>query len=745
MDSETNEQDSIYSKASREEIEEALRWLEDLSNKNLVPVDDQTNLPQSDHRTTDPANSPEGRVTELPSDIESPFYGILDTSEEDLPEWLREISTTSTMAMLEGGEMESRLDWLAKMARRESIEELPTLEWRRISSPLHEMRRSIEEVPPITDHEKQLIGELTAPAESSETDAIPVAEHLAFFSDTEGTVEGESTIPEAIDTKSFDDLDAAMAWIEELAASQEAPIEDLPSVADRALASKLMMEAGLLPDGDTSAPLPAALSQLDELEPPASYHSDEDPADTVVLMETIAAESGRVIVEPETELDELRAPVAEDNLPEELVDADIELAEVLPELATMNLGESGNVEGEPGFQEVTFHDERTSSIESVAAAKILTSEALDADSEEIPGEVPAMSFEEAIAYLEGIAQGKAEPELQLEFDNELSGESIGEEIEEVSEEVLGSSSEVDALQMIPEATTQEINELLIEEALVQESTADMEGFNEEIIEEAPIEASTADVEDFSKEIEDGSLTADIAIAYSLDRNGTGQYPLDVKLVAIDALALPTGRRIEEIDASLGSFQPARQLSSDLLSAIDWLETTLQDTASLIETTPTELADEDLIQMMPEDPDEALAWLVRLANDDLEDTRLHQTGASPAGLDGYEVFEVSSGISSQPASEIKANEIEADLMAMPEDPDEAMAWLESFADMDIQTGESIRPVETPEVAYGEQASNAPTIPEPVVETALPIPESPRRPTRKRGVGASWVDLLKPLEK
>ncbi len=40
-----------------------------------------------------------------------------------------------------------------------------------------------------------------------------------------------------------DDLDEAMAWLEELAASQDTPIEDLPSVADRALASKLIAEA----------------------------------------------------------------------------------------------------------------------------------------------------------------------------------------------------------------------------------------------------------------------------------------------------------------------------------------------------------------------------------------------------------------------------------------------------------------------------------------------------------------------
>ncbi len=34
------------------------------------------------------------------------------------------------MTLLEG---ESRLDWLARMASRESVEELPTLEWRRLT------------------------------------------------------------------------------------------------------------------------------------------------------------------------------------------------------------------------------------------------------------------------------------------------------------------------------------------------------------------------------------------------------------------------------------------------------------------------------------------------------------------------------------------------------------------------------------------------------------------------------------
>ena len=78
-----------------------------------------------------------------------------------------------------------------------------------------------------------------------------------------------------------------MAWIEELAASQDAPVEDVPSVADRALASKLLMEAGLSPDGlDRRLPdNELALGDLSLLEgntPVNAFVAAEDFADTIV-------------------------------------------------------------------------------------------------------------------------------------------------------------------------------------------------------------------------------------------------------------------------------------------------------------------------------------------------------------------------------------------------------------------------------------------------------------------------------
>ena len=64
----------------------------------------------------------------------SPFDGLIDSEEGDLPDWLREAPPVSADSPLTSdGEFESRLDWLAKMAERESIEELPTLEWRHLA------------------------------------------------------------------------------------------------------------------------------------------------------------------------------------------------------------------------------------------------------------------------------------------------------------------------------------------------------------------------------------------------------------------------------------------------------------------------------------------------------------------------------------------------------------------------------------------------------------------------------------
>ena len=73
-------------------------------------------------------------------------------------------------------------------------------------------------------------------------------------------------------------------------------------MADRALASKLLMEAGLSPDGlDRRLPdNELALGDLSLLEgntPVNAFVAAEDFADTIVLVETMAADQGRSLPE----------------------------------------------------------------------------------------------------------------------------------------------------------------------------------------------------------------------------------------------------------------------------------------------------------------------------------------------------------------------------------------------------------------------------------------------------------------
>lgn len=280
-----------------DELEEALRWLEDLAGKQGKNLD--------------------GLVTLEDASLEdSPFKGLFDSDEQELPDWLREVpSLIDDEGEIQEGE--SALDWLARMAKREESDELPTLEWRRLTE--EEDADDVVEALPATaaaiaglpslalDEDEAATTETAEPDAATETlpnTAIPtepdapavvdlmkamaVADAAGAAAPEDMPVEGElvadepeadtepgqmimaeafdTAIPQEADLSTVaeepseallaelqaglseagvapDDLDDAMAWLEELAASQDAPIEDLPSVADRALASKLIADA----------------------------------------------------------------------------------------------------------------------------------------------------------------------------------------------------------------------------------------------------------------------------------------------------------------------------------------------------------------------------------------------------------------------------------------------------------------------------------------------------------------------
>ena len=323
---------NALSSEAPKDVEDALHWLDELTVLQGKP-------------STPTQSSPSAKA-------DSPFHDLIESDEGDFPDWLREAPGASQV-LGDEVEFESRLDWLAKMSQHESIEELPTLEWRRLTEPVQNamwprpMPNPEEDVLPGDAGAEDLAVDSMAPVdEAPDPSATGSEESLQVPPDIEATEASEEQKEAFVETEvieadfnaiddslvfseigpnedlpSANDLDEAMAWIEELAASEDAPVEDIPSVADRALALKLMTEAGI--NGADS--VDELISDSDLMEGNVPMHpfiAEEDYADTIVLAETLAAEQGVPMEptdDPENESDgavsEAAGADAEDTIP----------------------------------------------------------------------------------------------------------------------------------------------------------------------------------------------------------------------------------------------------------------------------------------------------------------------------------------------------------------------------------------------------------------------------------------------
>ncbi|MBP6016008.1 MAG: hypothetical protein KA586_04750 [Candidatus Promineofilum sp.] len=721
MDDQTDDRNpGIPPVGTPQELEEALKWLEDLTARQgkTAEVKNQSAAPT----------------------LDSPFRGLIDNEDGDLPDWLREVPKPPDADNLEETEPESRLDWLSKMAQRESIEELPTLEWRRLSEPAQsailagqasnlpadlqfgtdEESEGFSDDIDETGKEDVFLGETDETEEQSaefariHSDieeqeeeplvAVPAengdegsgsASDLAVAADTDEFSEGsDADEPDVAGppTAEFepddylppiDDLDAAMAWIEELAASQDAPIEEIPSVADRALASKLMMEAGLTPIVSPLDELGSESSLLDSLTPTHPFIEEEDFADTIVLVETLAADQEEAVEFPA-------------------------------------------VRGEVEIIEST--EWRAGEVEPVIESAREMDESIVYEDEA----VEELSFDEAMAYLDEMAgqqeveeldAAQAEP-LIITFGPEAAdAEEPTDESSESSDEQIVEEQVIDALLIEGAFVEDEIHK----DPRIEETTADdwltiepsievdiikdpsLEELDTEVgIEVLSAEEPGATIGDeaalwMAEEVEPDSLSAaDVpwldSVAYAAvvaptdeldepelhrepigeeanagsDQGGDG---LEATLLSLDALALPSGRSLAEISTHL----QVAQMSSwrDVDSALDWLEAALTQETGV--TAPAdELDDINLLESMPEDPDAVLAWLEQMAAEE------EQRPAAPSVA--YD--EPSMVITTPQQGDSFVEELaEADLLNMPDDPDEAMVWLESLAQGRGTTGQA----------------------------------------------------------
>ena len=719
MDNPIDDRDKGHDQTgSTGELEEALKWLEELTARQGKPAELTNPVPATS--------------------LDSPFRGLIDSDEGDLPDWLRELPTPSGDRGLVEGEPESRLDWLAKMAQRESIEELPTLEWRRLSEPLQSAilgnskmdlmpsanelaSTEIEGVPadtPVLEVEELPASAVIAssveikegiaaapPLEpESELSDLPIA--LASIDIIEDIVDARPNqdveIAPVVESNDLslsasdetlppvDDLDAAMAWIEELAASQDAPIEDLPSVADRALASKLMVEAGLNPTFSPLDEFGSDPSLMDSLTPTHPFIEEEDFADTVVLVETLAADQG------------MAEPPDEEELP-------VIAAEMVV------LGATGDI---PGDRESDTLDQITAYDETL----------------------PELSFEEAMAYLDTIA---TQPDLETSTDL-MADESGGQPAGDVSEPglmVMPPDEESSIDFALDHAGVEGVEEAVVIEELFDEGTDGIADLDEDMPDESGNAGSlevdietelegefesleeVATADEFTPWLDHGDdslavidttvIDTDVSpLSETIALNGREPSDLEAALLSLDALALPPGKSLEQIDSSLQTAQITTW--RDVNSALDWLEATLTGEATTATFPATDLDEADIIAQMPEDPDAVLAWLERMSDE--------ESAAAPA-LPTYEqpTMAMTDSARSAPLVEELA---EADLLNMPDDPDEAMAWLESLAREGKPAGSEVPSVHTePVEAYLPDIPSSPDLVEIVTPDELVADEMP----------------------
>jgi hypothetical protein len=594
------EQASRPDEMSPEELDRALRWLEELGGKG-------------------------GESAVQPLD-ESPFHGLFDLEEGDVPAWLRETPSTDSGEL--AGDTESRLDWLAKMAQRESIEELPTLEWRRLSDSqqasviaasvldeakteafirepvdaeteaaapdqgLEPLAEADPAVPPEPEAEAGGLPAdgsavegtdiaaavaaglvLSETAEAPMTPAVEVVEDSALVAATieviapvaeaeaPGSIEdaGEPVVIEEASTPAagapqLDDMDAAMAWLEELAARQETPIEDLPSVADRALASKLMAEASQLSSAQVVQPAVKSESRASEVAALAG-----------------ASLAGATLYEAATD-----------------------------ESLTANLGDAA---------------------EAPAAG---ATAAADAESVRAKSEVPGAT--ETGDMAKAVASAAAAGAL-------LTGE---------------------------EATTEVVTASVVSETVAPAG----EPFEKE--------ASMPVKRKYATKPTTKVATAGMAAAAAVQ---PGVFDLGDALEQLDLLAVPARGALDDIERVLAA-EGASALATpySLEATLDWL---LPVAGPVLDSLPgTGAADADdepadggassaalsletsLVDDMPEDPDAALAWMSQFVDDEPREGGRTEESASGAGAQ----VELSESI----------------LLEMPDDPDEAIAWLEKLA-------------------------------------------------------------------
>ena len=517
----------------------------------------------------------------------------------------------------------------------------------------------------------------------ADTDALPeqgddfdLAEETGLdwlTTPVEPAVEAEESAPDEVAVEEAEaeepdgtpeDWDDAMSWLEELAAQQDEPVEELPSVAETMLAEEL--------------------DSASELEIEAAVPMAEDNAQPE-LPETLGVAEDEII----PELDELV---------DDLADGEISW---LDELATDRL--AGSL-----VEEAETVDESAEEAESLADDQAwLDDLASDDDVDEaIADELPDLDlFTEAIDEADVLTD--AETAVDAE---ELSwlDSVMDEPAETVSAQDIAETDEADieppsGLEQIVTGVT----DALKEDSGIEEAEADLEealAWLNELDEEEPLdlleeEATPTRVLEMADEPEADDVPETIVLPPEPDELSLALDRLEQQVkeegVSVPETAVfPVTLSTEELNAALDWIE--QEEVAPAVETIEEDEPVIEPVVVVEEIEETAGAEEEAVDLaaMSDDPE---AWLEQLLSDDLDlDVELEPSPIK-ASEDAMfvthdvvveeDVAEPSEAITEVVPDEDTEDEVVDSLLddvaldGMPDDPDEAVAWLDQLVSGD----------------------------------------------------------------
>lgn len=670
-------------------------WLDDLDGSSLST--DSDSLPADDFG--DDLDWMDLDADEDTDDLNlDALLGLESEEEEKIEE--------SAEPILSGLAEDESLDWLDALAddETEAVDEMPTWQWSEDSEedPSPALDESIADVSEKPDIDIEM---------SSDAEEAP------------GVVE---------------DLDDAMSWLEDLAAEPDAPVEELPSVAEDMDLDALFavepdeasMDESVSEEADSLAEIVAAdsqndswlqgLSEADEepipdfiQEDESSFNLDdllddstdettvssqdvqssedmedvgippEDPEEAMAWLEQLAARQG-------APLDELPSVEEDEGAQEE---DGIGAAEVVAGAAAIGVvGKMLEGEDEGDEEEAIEYIDQVPEIagtEEPAAADELMSMEVPEDPEEAMAwleqlaarqgapldELPSVSEDDEIPL---VTESLADDDLfgldadESGLDDLLADADALPDLVEADDDALAWLDNLDDSGDQPEISVEETEGEFDEFATVDLGSIDDEEQEESVVEEAPIEASEKDLNAELDWLESEIGSASDSAKYNADEMSVSDEDLNN---ALEQLALLT-----VAGAAIGAVREEEDV-----------ETVVEETA-VSEELDVEVSGEDIIEEMPEDPDEAMAWLEKLAarqgapldelpsveEDEYDELAVAGTIAEEDEGSPADLLESDLPLDSIGEETIVSDETADAVSPEDMDMDDAMAWLEQLA-------------------------------------------------------------------